>query len=300
MLPRASSSRTLLIFAAAGLVAWLAQSQTVVGQYSKVATPLINVNDGFFENFGLGFGFGIAGSGGVPGQGSGIFGLAPNGSLTPNIRFSQGGANAALPPFGGRGQGAGGRFGFGIGRGNGGFASLNLAAAQGSDRSLVMQSPTVVVPNGGTGTFVDVRQTPFVTGLIPVVGLQLPPMITPLQDKLSRLSPGEIQALGQSSVSGGNDGYEDRRRSEPAGPPSSASHGDISVADIHAQQSTEVARSDDELQALIARARGAEAAGKLNVARIYYNMAIRRAAGQTKAELKSKVQALKSGGEATR
>jgi len=245
MLPRASSSRTLLIFAAAGLVAWLAQSQTVVGQYSKVATPLIDVNDGFFENFGLGFGFGI-------------------------------------------------------GRGNGGFASLNLAAAQGSDRSLVMQSPTVVVPNGGTGTFVDVRQTPFVTGLIPVVGLQLPPMITPLQDKLSRLSPGEIQALGQSSVSGGNDGYEDRRRSEPTGPPSSASHGDISVADIHAQQSTEVARSDDELQALIARARGAEAAGKLNVARIYYNMAIRRATGQTKAELKSKVQALKSGGEATR
>jgi len=75
--------------------------------------------------------------------------------------------------------------------------------------------------------------------------------------------------------------------------PSSAALPAVSVAEarkLHAQQQE---AAQQEAAALVERARAAEAAGKPQVARVYYEMAARRATGPLKQEVLQKLEALR-------
>ncbi|MBW3600438.1 MAG: hypothetical protein KY475_24640, partial [Planctomycetes bacterium] len=61
------------------------------------------------------------------------------------------------------------------------------------------ETPTIVVPNGGTGTLFDGQIRPFVTGFVPVVGGGAPAtVVSPLAERLSRLQ--SEQALQASAA----------------------------------------------------------------------------------------------------
>ena len=116
---------------------------------------------------GVGFNFWLKGA---PNQ-RGVVGLMPNGQLTPDgsVRFTQGSFGSAVPPFGGYDPNADANLGFRVNGSGGGF-SLNLALGQGSSRTMTSTTPSIVVPNGIPGSVFSGQQTPFVTGIVPVVG----------------------------------------------------------------------------------------------------------------------------------
>jgi len=138
------STRLLGPLAALGLL-WLAASAAPAQQVT-VTTPFNSVNDSFFEQFGTHWGFNYRG-----------------------LNFSFGGPNMAAPQFGMFDPSAGIRGGWSVqGSDYNGF--FNFAAGQGSRQSLVSQAPSVTLTNGYPGYFGDTSQSPFVVGLIPVVG----------------------------------------------------------------------------------------------------------------------------------
>ncbi|MHC4177390.1 MAG: hypothetical protein ACYSWU_07780 [Planctomycetota bacterium] len=100
-----------------------------------------------------------------------VVGLAAPGVFTPDlsIPFRQGGFGLAVPQFGGFAPGAGMTSGFQV-RGRRGNASFFWEASQGSRQSLVSQTPSVTLTNGYPGSISDTSQSPFVVGVIPVVG----------------------------------------------------------------------------------------------------------------------------------
>jgi len=293
--------RTLLkIFAVfAALSPYMADAQQI-----NVSTPLINTSDSFFENFGVNFGFNLRGGGNV-------FGLDPLGNPIRDIQFRQNSAGSAIPPFGGFDPASAANVGLGINR-PGGTGLFNLTASQGSSRSIVSQVPSVTIPNGGTGTIIDTSQSPFVTGVIPVVGGGFEPTIlplaalyypttaqrsqrgpSPLQMAVQRINEDAERGVGpRLGAAGGHraPSAEQRAaaRSSNAGP-STAERGDLSVAQIKRQRSAEIAAEQAaevaELEALIERARGAFAAGKSGAAKIYLRQAISRAEGDQKTDL---------------
>jgi hypothetical protein len=274
-------------------------------QDQQVATQVRfnTTNDNFFERIGVGFGFNLRGGGD-------IVGLDPTGQPTASgdIQFRQGSAQSAVPPFGGYDPASDATAGFAV-NGSEGDLLFNFFGGQGNTRTSVTQAPVVVIPNGGQGTFSDTSQVPFVTGVIPVVGAPNMQAITGyglplvnnqsvLRDRLERAkyeelhqltNPATRQPQPQADASairlGGGGGAS-------AGGPSSADRGDVSVADIRAAQAAGDSSEDRELAAFIERARGAEAAGKTNVARIYYQQAARRAAGEQKQQLLQKLREL--------
>jgi len=190
------SARLLGPLAALGLL-WLAASAAPAQQVT-VTTPFHAVNDSFFERIGGNFNFNINPTPGVGGPGMAfgrpdpnalpgvlparnvmdfdrgrgvVVGLAAPGVFTPDlaIPFRQNGFGLAIPQFGGFAPGAGMTSGFQV-RGPKGNASFFWEASQGSRQSLVSQAPSVTLTNGYPGYFGDTSQSPFVVGLIPVVG----------------------------------------------------------------------------------------------------------------------------------
>ena len=270
------------------------------------------LNDSFYERQGVNFGFNLRGA--DPAGGRGVIGLDPTGQPTPNgdLQFRQGGAASAVPQFGGHDAGSDGTLGFAT-RGNEGDLLFNFFSGQGSSRSNVTQAPVVVIPNGGSGTVSDTSQTPFVTGVIPVVGapnmqamtgygLPLSQPQSVVQQRLQQLQYERIRPATQPSTAGNGQGLRPAptkvslpSAGGPAGGPSSADHGDLSVAAIRRQQQSttgNAADSNSDMSAWIERARGAEDAGKVNVALIYYKMAARRASGDQKQQLIDKIREL--------
>lgn len=81
------------------------------------------------------------------------------------IRISNGGSSSAIPAFGGYDPGAAGRFGFQ----NNNFG-LGLTFGKGSTRSNSLGGTSVLLPNGGYGSFFSGTVNHFVTGVTPVVG----------------------------------------------------------------------------------------------------------------------------------
>jgi hypothetical protein len=260
-------------------------------QQIGIGTPFHGTQDDFFERFGIGFGFNLGGQ----------------------VFFRQGGFASAIPPFGGYDPNGDATMGFALNNGPNSFF-FNLAASQGSTRSMVSQTPVVVIPNGGTGTVSDTSTTPFVTGIIPVVGFMgdafVPPAVpsrfptpTVLQEKLQRYHEEQQRgnakqraaaaaiAMGSESLS-----REDKLSLKlGASRGSSAGHGDLSVAEIKSQQAAEEAEEaarQQEVHALIERAKGAEDAGKANVAKIYYRQALSRASGELRDELQARLSGL--------
>jgi hypothetical protein len=73
---------------------------------------------------------------------------------------------------------------------------------------------------------------------------------------------------------------------------SSADRPAVSVAEARRLCQAEQAGQDNEVLEYLERARGAEAADKSNVARIYYQMAERRAAGALRQEIEARLRAL--------
>jgi hypothetical protein len=285
-----------------------------------VTTPIRTVNDSFFENMNVGFGFGIHGAGFIPNDDRGpgaTIGLDATGAPTPNLNLPFGwGGGGVRPPFGAGGAGGGATFGFGT-NGSGFNTGTNLNFSQGSSRSMVMQAPTVVIPNGGQGTLIDTIQRPFVTGFIPVVGgvgapvvvggygipggfgQPISPPVSPLFERIQRLNAQgglqrQAQQRAEQRAAGGGERMAMGGGGNASGP-STAEHGDLSVAEIRRQQAADSGAADKDLATWIERARGAEAAGKKNVARIYYRMAAGRATGELKQQMVAKYREL--GGE---
>ncbi|MCH8923718.1 MAG: hypothetical protein IIA67_11310 [Planctomycetes bacterium] len=302
------SVRFVLTIAVVALLA-----STAAAQYSLIQNNFNTVNSSFFERQGVNFGFNIHGGGNV-------IGIGPDGQPTPNgdIQFRQGSFGATLPAFGNASPGAGIQSGFAI-LGNGGDMFFGFDFSQGSNTTNVSQSPSVVVPNGGIGFMSDTTQRPFVIGLIPVVGNggYAPRMMSPygLQRQLPRGGPSRLQhALSSGALDLSkrptrreretkealNELHRARQRAAnplqdkiAAAARSSAGQPVASVAEIRRRQAAGAAAQQKEALSYLSRGQQAERDGKAGVAKIYYRMGLRRASGDVKARLQSKIDALK-------
>jgi hypothetical protein len=267
-------SRVLSPWVVLALVAATARCQQVT-----VETPLIGIQDSYYEQFNVGWGFNWRG---------------PNG-----LGFVQfGGPPPALPPFGGFNPNAGAHFGIARQWGNGSF-SFNLSAAQGYSSSMTMNAPHVTMMNGVPGFVQDVTVRPFVTGLIPVVGgypawgytplpVAVPVRVNPLVEKWQRLQYERRRAPRSEPT----DTAPAAAQAEPAprGSPSarldsSAERGEISVAEIRRLQAAEDARQRQEIEQLIAEGREAESQGRMSIARVRYRQAAARSDGEQRQRL---------------
>jgi hypothetical protein len=295
-------SRWVAIVVLAGLSAWPQTGSDA--QQVQVTSPLQTINDSFYENFGFG-GINMGRSG-------------PRGGWFLNT----GPATSTPPPFGGYDPAADARFGMQFG---GPFGlGFNMLAGQGSTRSNTVTAPTIVIPNGGTGSIFSGSVRPFVTGVIPIVGnapygpmmpMVPQPSVSPLAQRVAQLQ----QQQEATQAAGGADpdpapaiqpampardadplvmrgGQVQAPAGRPAAPaPASAStanHGDLSVAEIRRQQAAQDTARQEEIQVRIEKARGLEEAGKPGQAKIYYQQAATRADGELKKQLLEKVQSL--------
>ena len=275
-------------------------------QQVTVGTPFHSLNDSFFENMGSSWGL----------QGRNW-----------NFSFGGGNPNMAAPQFGGFDPQAGANFGFGFNRGGlGGQFSGNFG--QGSRRSFVSQTPSVTLQNGVPGYISDTSQSPFVISYIPIVGgfpsvgfLNPVPPLPPVPAPISRFrNPAAMNALQQEWAArqrGDRGGAPDEPLGEvgpPVKPPVPADEGPLdesarklaaarassagrpapSVAEARRMHAAEQAGQNTEAMQYLERARNAEATGKTSVAKIYYQMAARRASGELRAEILDRLQALQS------
>lgn len=283
-------STAVVVAAVAGLTQWASAQQV------KIGSPFMTITDKFYENFHVRLQpLGRTGS-----RGGWFF--APGNYATP-------------PQFGGYDPAADARFGFNIGS-----FGLTLAAGQGSDRSMVLEEPVIVIPNGGTGSLFSGSVRPFVTGVIPIVGTAPPGMVSPLRQKLDQLreeqeksqaeavrdQQRDAQAAARDDAAPQRDdaplvlkggkspaaGKSAGAAPTPARSRSTANHGDVSVAEIRRQQAAADAARAEEIEALVEKARGHEEAGKPGLAKIYYQQAALRATGQTRQDLVAKIRTL--------
>lgn len=281
------------LFAIYLLCLLLVAANRLNAQQVVVGTPTQNIGDSFFENIGVGFG-----------------GRFPGGSFN-------GPAAAPAPGQPGVNAGGGGNFGFGINGGGFGLG-FNVGASQGSSRSASSITPSVTIPNGGTGSIFSGSQTPFVTSLIPVVGgygfnvptpyypVMQPSYTSPLRGKIQQYYDGLARVSGgkPASYSSALLRSSDLSPSEKltaklsAAHESSAAYGDLSVAEIKRRReirlSAEGEAKQREIAALVERARGAQEAGKTGVARVYLRQAISRAEGELQRQLSNELRSLGS------
>ncbi len=180
-------------FLCIGVVIWGVGSG-LSAQQIQVSGPLSSAGSSFHENFGVNFGFGFGG-GGMSRQ-------------APGVTFSQN--NAVRPAFGGFDPNSGARFGFSNRNGDGGGFSLGFNFSEGNSRILNSVSPSITIPNGGFGSLTAGRFSPFVTGVIPVVGTdnavtravasgQLKPYI-PSRTERSRSTPSNATSSDTSTA----------------------------------------------------------------------------------------------------
>ncbi len=242
-------------------------------QYSRIATPMHNVGNSYYEQLGFGFG----------------------GNIGNNVFFNNGGAGNALPPFGGGNGGGGANFGFGI-RGGGANLNFGLNAASGYDSNITSVTPSVTVPNGGTGGIYDVQQRPFVTSLVPMVGhfapgmgqtMAAPRVISPLAERLSRLEANGGYSPGSRSSEGPTTSPVPRRNI------STAERGELSLAEIRAAQTSKVDVKAAEIEGMLEAARLREEAGEIGQALIDYGRAASRAEGLQREEIRAKMRSLR-------
>jgi hypothetical protein len=327
--------------AAVGL--WWLAAAAAPAQQVTVTTPFHAVSDSFFEQFGTHWGFDWGG-----------------------LHVTFGGPSMAVPPFGMFDPNAGIHGGFAVqGNGLGGF--FNFAAGQGYRQSLVSQAPSVTLLDGYPGYISDTSQSPFVVGLIPVVGgfsdtfpigvapyytlgYPIPPMgpavMQPVPQRESRvqgmlrqMAAGNQSAGGQPSQSpllaglpGGlpSVGHDDAHPNGRAGAAgrqaldgldfsgpaaggaaieidpgmqelaaaqaSSAGRAVPSVAEARRLHQLEEASRNEEATLLYERGRTADEGGKPGVAKIYYNMALRRASGGLRERILARLKALSAAG----
>ena len=280
--------RYLVFTVVVGCGAW--QSSPVSAQQVQLTTPYHQLHDSFYENFGVGWG---------------VNRMGPKGGFF----FNTGPANSTPPPFGGYDPASDTRFGGGV-VGKGFNLGFSMGAGTGSTRSNVMESPTIVIPNGGSGSLFSGSQRPFVTSVVPVVGeggvfSGATPGVTPanqnsvspIRERLTRLQQGEVPAKSHQASSHDPDAPAagqtgSARAVASSSADSTANRGDLSVTEIRRQQSAEDATRQAELLDRLEKARSYEEAGKLSIAKVYYQQAAARATGQQKQHLLEKIQSL--------
>jgi hypothetical protein len=268
---------------------WLAGGATL-GQQVTIGTPFHTMSDGFFERMGVGF------SGNYRGA-----------NFNVNT-FSQ-----AVPTFGGYQPGTGLTTGFAI-NGPKGQLNFNVELSQGYHQSFVTQTPMVTLMNGQTGYFSDTSQTPFVISTIPVVAA-FPPVVS-----LSPMpSPQQLAGAAGMPMTGGNPRVQAMRQAaaQPAAPrkaappepaavedegpagrlmaaqESTAGRAAPSVAEARRMHAQEEAAGQEELKALFERGLAAEEAGKPGVAKVYYQQVARRASGELKERVQTRLDDLR-------
>lgn len=133
--------------ALAAVAAWLAPTAASLhAQLVTVGAPTHTISNSFFEGIGTSWGI----------RGNGFF-------------FQFGGPQIPLPPAG-RPDMAAGLTGGLAWIGPSATAHLNFQAMQGARSSMISQTPSVTLPNGGTAYISDASMSPFVISVIPVVG----------------------------------------------------------------------------------------------------------------------------------
>ncbi|MCA9241557.1 MAG: hypothetical protein KDA37_15210, partial [Planctomycetales bacterium] len=156
-----------------------------------IEVRFIRLNDSFFERIGVDFDMNVndnttgnldlfatnrKGSGYETPRGSQVVGLSQSTSegLFPSftsdldVPFRQGGFGVAVPQFGGFDPSSAASFGFAILSDIEAYFLIN--AAQGDQRTNVLNAPKVTLFNGQTAFVADTSQSPFVISVIPVVG----------------------------------------------------------------------------------------------------------------------------------
>lgn len=259
-------------------------------QMTTISTPFQSVGDRFFESTNVGWSL-----------------TGPNFFATFN-----GPANAAAPPFGGYNPAAGIQSGFSF---NGGPFSggLTFGAAQGASRTFTSVTPTVTSLNGTTGIFQDSVQRPFVTGVVPIVGngvVAYAPIVTPIvtPPQLSPLAPqlpwqANLAERGlrlkhkAKSVDDLDRGHDLAVANEGAGQGGGGRKDLIDPVPPTRAERERQKRQEEAAQELAARsyfekATRAESEGKASVAKLYYEMAARRATGALKDEIDQKRRTL--------
>lgn len=158
-----------------------------------IEVRFIRLNDSFFERIGIDFDMNINDktvgttdlldenavdsnyetprSSATVGMGNGLdnfTGLFPSFTSDLDVPFRQGGFGVAVPQFGGFDPTSAASFGFAILSDIEAYFLIN--AAQGDDRTNVLNAPKVTLFNGQTAFVADTSQSPFVISVIPVVG----------------------------------------------------------------------------------------------------------------------------------
>jgi hypothetical protein len=279
------------------LITSLLMAGYVSAQQIAISSPFNTVSDNYFERVGLDFGFTIPGSPNFRGgdRARGVVGLFPNGQINPNgITFSQGSAGSALPQFGGYDPTNDAHLGFGVLKDGGGF-NLNFFGSKGNSRTLTNTTPTIVIPNGGTGTLFNGTMTPFVTSVIPVVG-DGAVMVSPIDVALERMQQNgqTLQMLQQQSLDERRQAEIENLQNVPrAQEESTATQGSLSVAEIKRQRSTQKSKAQQEIDDILLKVDESIELEQFASARIYLKQAIRRAEEPLRGELEQRYDQIK-------
>lgn len=303
-------SPALLFLAASAIVSLITPAQ-VQGQMVRTAMPFTRVSNSFYERIGIDFGFSFRGTptNGIGDRTRGVFGLGPGGQVLPNLTFSQGGVNSAIPPFGDYDPGADATFGYHLRNSSGGH-HLGIRMGKGSNRSIVNTTPVLMTRSGYPGSIFNGTANPFVTGIVPVVGnggYPIPDLgrietTHPLELKLRQLYLERQSGISQSSTATSQSDLQSsssqnkQSDSFSGGVNSTANRGDLSVQEIKRlrEQNLENASNneDKKVDEFVAKAKSAIAANRRGAARSYLRTAIRYASGNKQAELKEWLEKL--------
>ncbi len=296
----------------AGGISWMVYgmgTEALWAQQMTIGTPFHTIQEGFFEHIGVQWAL----------QGR-------------NWSIQFGGADLAQPTIGGFQPGAGIQGGFQFG-GPGWSGQLQFSAAQGNTRTVTSTTPMVTIMNGATGYVADTSVSPFVIGLIPVVGAgglspwvgtlpgvrvagpQMPAWISvPGTSKVERFlaESGSIslpKAPSSPRLRSNLQGPAPKNASPPKKPtPMKDAHLDrlrhaqqstagqpvLSVAEAKALRQAEDQQANQKALELFQRGQQAEQDGKTNLAILYYRMAAEHATGPLKEQIQARLAELQS------
>lgn len=246
------------------LLATVLLPASLPAQQVTIGVTEFNVNDGYWEYiggrwsyFGPGFGFGFGGL-----DGPALGGFDPNAGLNTGLFV------------GGSGTGLG----------------FNLNAGTGRSTVVTSTTPMLTVTNGVPGSIFVGRQVPFVTGVVPINGLN--PALNPaftnlgppntLADRLPRGGIDLNQHLDPAAV-------DPREQPHAGGPVPPAK---VAAPPIEAVEKPAAAASVDPAADLWAKAQQLERDGKPGAAKLLYQTARRTATGDLKSQIEARLQAL--------
>lgn len=284
-------------------------------QLIQSSSPFTTINNSFYERIGIDFGFSIGGTR-VPNindRTRGVFGYGPGG-IQPNLTFSQGGVNSAVPAYGGYDPNADATFGYQVRNGGSGY-HLGLRFGKGNTRTLTNTTPTIVTQNGATGSIFSGSVSPFVTGIVPVVGRGGGYSVSgnsvvynnPVEMKLRQLhleqAARKSQPQGQvsynsrsSKVSTSTNSPRTSKNRSFGNPESTALRGDISVKEIKRLRSLEKQANSKLLNSkseqYLVKSNKALSDGNEGAARSFLRNAIRFSTGERKVELQKRLDDL--------